>query len=236
MGLLFQEEILGSPNLSRSEADHGIRCRRWGPVESQLQRFREENDMVVNEMRKQIETPANQSRINIGSEIDTDVECEPVGMNPEGGLKQGSLKSREGIGRPLSKVTGRTCMLYKPGNGDGMRRVLMRNNIVRATGREIFRDGRVQNRNCRGIRKSEPLSCRRLVGPILVGKPTDLDGQYRDFGIDTAEYLEVQDAKFSTEKDEAIDCLMTTQSEQEQRNQRYRRYGEFDSDTGTQKR
>ena len=39
-------------------------------------------------------------------------------------------------------------------------------------------------------------------------------------------YLEVHEAKYSTDQEEAIDCLMATQSEQEQRSdQRYRKYG-----------
>ena len=48
-----------------------------------------------------------------------------------------------------------------------------------------------------------------------------------------AVYLEVQDAKYSTDQDEAINCLMTTQSEQAQRRDHgYRRYGKSDTGTG----
>ena len=50
-----------------------------------MQRNREENDMAINEIRGKIKTLINQRQANIGAEIDTDVECEPVGIIPYGG-------------------------------------------------------------------------------------------------------------------------------------------------------
>ena len=47
--------------------------------------------MAINEMRKKIKTLANQSRTNIGSEIDTAVEYEHVGMISDVELKHSSL-------------------------------------------------------------------------------------------------------------------------------------------------
>ena len=55
---------------------------------------------------------------------------------------------------------------------------------------------------------------------------TDLDIQYRDFGYYMVAYLEVQEAKYSTDQEEAIECLMAMQSAQEQkRGRRLRRRG-----------
>ena len=108
-------------------------------------------------------------------------------------------------------------MLYKEGHRDGPRRVLTKKqNIVRERG-GAFRDGRFPNQASIEIRKREPLARRSMVEMILVGKPTDLDARYRDFAIYMTEYIEVRRSRYSTEKDEAIDCRMTTQSEQVQR-------------------
>ena len=51
-----------------------------------------------------------------------------------------------------------------------------------------------------------------------------------------AVYLEVQVSKYSTDRDGAIDFMVTTQSEKDHiRDRRYRRSGKLDSYTGTQK-
>ena len=60
--------------------------------------------------------------------------------------------------------------------------------------------------------------------------------QYRYSGYYTAGYLEVQEAKYSTDKEQAIECLTAMQSEQEHmRGQIYRSYGKLDYDTCARK-
>ena len=46
---------------------------------------------------------------------------------------------------------------------------------------------------------------------------TDLDIRYRDFRHYMIDYLEVQEAKYNTEQEEAISCLTQTQVDQERR-------------------
>ena len=87
-----------------------------------------------------IQTLGTQIRTNIVSEIDTDVECEPFGMVPEVELKRRSLKSQESADRPLSNVPDKTCILYKEGQRDGTRRVLMKKqNVVQEKGVDLTR-------------------------------------------------------------------------------------------------
>ena len=49
--------------------------------------------MAIVELRRKVKTLVNQSRTNIGAEIDTDVECDPIGTIPVRELKKRSLKS-----------------------------------------------------------------------------------------------------------------------------------------------
>ena len=183
MGMFGQAQILESSSVSRADADQRIRCRRWGSSADQLQRYREENDMATDEMRREIRPPVDQIRINIGSEIDTDVWCEHVGMIPDGGLEIRSVRGQEGMGRPLGKETDRTRMLYKEGDGDELRRVFAnQQSVLREMGRVIFRDGRFQNRTFSEIRRSDALARSSMIEMILVGIATDLDYQYRAFG------------------------------------------------------
>ena len=71
--------------------------------------------MAIGEFRSKVKTLLRQSRTDVGSEIETDVECDPIGEIPEEGLRQGILKSQESIGRPLSKMADITRILRKGG-------------------------------------------------------------------------------------------------------------------------
>ena len=66
---------------------------------------------------------------------------------------------------------------------------------------------------------------------------TDLDGHYRDFGHYVIDYLEVQDAKYNTDKEEAINCMAQMQRGQGRRIAQNwgRKYGKKDIDTGYRK-
>ena len=49
----------------------------------------------------------------------------------------------------------------------------------------------------RHLRKGEPLSCRKQIGIVAIGKPLELDEQYRDFGQYMIDYFAVQDERYN---------------------------------------
>ena len=86
-GCLVQAEILDSSNVERGEVEQGIRDRIWDFSEARMRIYREANDMAISEMRRKIKTLLKQSRTITCEEIDTYVECEPVGMISDGGIE-----------------------------------------------------------------------------------------------------------------------------------------------------
>ena len=64
------------------------------------------------------------------------------------------------------------------------------------------------------MRKSEPPSCRRLAGVVVIGKPLELDGQVGIFAHYARQYLEIEEAKYNTDQEEAINCPMQMQGDQ----------------------
>ena len=67
------------------------------------------------------------------------------------------------------------------------------------------------------MRKSEPLSCRKLIETAAIAKPLEVNEQYRDFRQYMVDYLEVHDAIYSTDQEEAINFPTQMQMGQERR-------------------
>ena len=67
-------------------------------------------------------------------------------------------------------------------------------------GMDVFRSGIPRGRSFREVVKSGPLA-RRGMEISAVGKPRELDEMNRDFGQYLVDYLEIQEAKYSTDKE-----------------------------------
>ena len=89
---------------------------------------------------------------------------------------------------------------------------MMRQEVVRETRSGELRDGRFRKQHFREIRKIGSSACRCLIGIPSMGSTTDLDMKYRDFGHNMVGYLELQGAKYNTDQEDALECLMETQS------------------------
>ena len=61
------------------------------------------------------------------------------------------------------------------------------------------------------MRKSEPPSRIKLIEIVEILKPIELDAQYRDFGHYMEDYLQVQEAIYNTDQEEAINFAMQMQ-------------------------
>ena len=58
----------------------------------------------------------------------------------------------------------------------------------------------------RDVRKIVPLACRRLIAISVTRKQLYLEEQYRSFAQYRIEYLEVEEEKYNTYREEDINC------------------------------
>ena len=79
---------------------------------SRRERHGDQRDAQANNDARESESA---SRLNVGSEIDTEVECEHVGMIPDVELKHSSLESQESVGRSFSKERAESVFYIKRG-------------------------------------------------------------------------------------------------------------------------
>ena len=79
-GCLIHEDLIGPWNFHRGEIDEWMRLYRWEAIEVQPRACRSYSDLEGGETSEDIESFGGQRKIYIGSEIDNDVEFEPLGL------------------------------------------------------------------------------------------------------------------------------------------------------------
>ena len=88
---------------------------------------------------------------------------------------------------------------------------------LKQKGREVFRSGSLRGGAFREVRRSEPLSCRRLIEIVVIGEPLGVDEQYRNFAQYMVEYLGNEEEKYNKDQEEAINCLAQMQEDRGKR-------------------
>ena len=125
--------------------------------------------------------------------------------------------SQEEMDRPLRQVANITRPLYGEGHRDGRSSVLMRVGGYIPRERGAVSRWAISESGIYGNTNERTICLQKRDRNYCDGGTTDLDGHYRDFGYYMAEYLEVQEAKYSTDQSQSIGCLVAMQSEQERR-------------------